>query len=707
MGPALIVKDVVRDLHSRDVAARAAERDRKAAEAAAAATTEARHGAAGGRASDDARGEAPSGGEHTPTEYVSASSGLPVLAVELDMDEPTETSEATARAVRGGATLAGQQTQRHGARAGGWTAPQGGMGLGAPASSTQRPASMAGSTGDGTHALAPFGLEPDGGRKRSMWAALAYNFSDRGRATAAAKAGAYERHLAAAAAAAAAHKEALLREKLNTLERALALDSDDPLALESSLNADWGHIRIQSLCSGEDAVTAIKRLILLHYTALSDVFKSFSGSSSKAGLSSMQVDEFLHCAASLGAFRLSSQRSALVGIFNRANAGRGTDADALGSDSMSRFEFVESVLLMAQLRFEGRRHPNGKRITPPEFVERFLEDYVQPLARRLSSGEVRGVLRQWPIQRFLLEHEGRLRKVFDFYASLDEERDRLAANAGRRGRDPSRAAAAAQLSGAAGMASKSSAGELGRDGQRSDIAATAAHKSLMNVDEFAIMLEHCGLLQRMGGGGGAGRSKAATGRREPAMGVGGVAAANASLRLNMPTVTLPLVRRVFGAVQRDDDGAAAAGLVATAGDSTEQMVYGEFIEGVARIGVERWAKEAPGSHVSDRIRWAIVVVAWLADHLGHARLAPLVTEDLQALAGEIERRLEALTMPSLGLLGGHREKVFTGEISAAAAAQAAGGGLAGARALRAAPGHSHDGESQAPFVTAVAPGPRQ
>jgi len=669
VGPALTVRDVARDLLSRHVASLAAAKQRAEAMAEAKRLAEA-SGNSAPEAGESLASVDPPAAPHAPSAFLHPTSGLPWISVELDTNEPMETSAVTSHVVAAaqaqGAsssalTAALRRRTAATSRPSGWARPAGGMGLPQPTHAAANAESLvlpppaqasAAPLGDGSEAEAPFGFGPDGGRHRSMWAALAYNFSNKGQSDASSKAAMYEEHLAAAAAQAASAKESLLRAKLESLEHTLALDMDDPVALEQALNADWTHIRIGHLTSVHEEHLRIKRSILEHYTELSDVFKSFSGSSSKAGLSSMQVDEWLHCAASLGAFRMAQQRGELAAAFVAANAGRGEETAALDEDSMSRFEFIEGVLLMAGLKFKDARHPSGRRITAAEFVELFLVDFVSPLAARLSSGDVRRCLRDWAMQRFILEHEPRLRAVFDFYAALDEERERLTGGGTlRKSAAAVRREAAKQAVGAAGMSTSAS-----------------AHKALMDVDEFAVMLEHCGLLQRLPNT----MSSAAHRGRGSSGGVGGdddpsegVAAMQASLRLRMPSVTLPLVRRVFGAVQRDDDGAAAEGLVVNAAESAEQMVFGEFIEGAARIGVERWGKDMPQSTIAERVRWSLLVVSWLADHLGRPRIAALRTEQLILAAQEIETKLAKLTMPGFG--GG---------------ALPSGGGAAGARALK-------------------------
>ncbi len=698
VGPALTVRDVARDLQSRHVASLAAAKQRAEALAEAKRLAEAsgnHHSDAG----DAVASVDPPAAPFAPSAYLHPSTGLPWLSVELDTNEPVETSAATshiiaaaqdeAQGASGTSSALASALRRRtatGGRPSGWARPVGGMGLpqltqaAAQAESAALVTPAAGTAaplGDGSEAAAPFGYGPDGGRHRSMWAALAYNFSAKGQSDAASKAATYEEHLASAAAEAATAKEALLRSKLEGLERTLALDMDDPVALEQALNADWTHIRIGHVSSVHEEHTHIKKSILEHYTELSDVFKSFSGSSSKAGLSSMQIDEWLHFCASCAAFRMASQRAELATVFVTANGGRTEEAAALDEDSMSRFEFIEGVLLLAQLKFKDARHPSGKRITPGEYVETFLVDHIAPLASRLSSGDVRRCLREWSMQRFILEHEPRLRAVFDFYAALDEERERLTGGGTlRKSAAAARREAAKAAVGAAGMST-----------------STAAHKALMDVDEFAVMLEHCGLLQRLPNSISAaaaansrrGSVSSTTGAEEG--GGEGVAAMQASLRLRMPSVTLPLVRRVFGAVQRDDDGAAAEGLVANAAESAEQMVFGEFLEGAARIGVERWGKDMPNSTIAERVRWALLVVSWLADHLGRPRIAPLRTEQLILAAQEIETKLSKLTMPGFG--GG---------------VLPSGGGVAGARALKKASSNMQlspggVGEHKTPFIT--------
>jgi len=439
-----------------------------------------------------------------------------------------------------------------------WAAPAAGRGLG----------SVADSFDDGGGAVprvgvesAPFAFEvelasaaevgSDGGARQTLWSALAHNHSEAGYRKALALRESYREELLRKAEAMRREEEARLSRALSAMGELLDVDMDDTDAVKASLDADWVHIRVETAADDADDVTQTKRAVLEHFAVLSDVYRHFCGNSLRGDSSSMQVQEFEHLLAVTAAIDVVRDHRAVVEIFKKVNAGRSEGSGALDEGSMSRFEFIEAVLLAGRHRSRDRR----SGVAPPCFdcLREVMASCFIPLHDRLSAGSVRKALKSTDIRRWLLHHHDGLRRVFDFYC---------------------------------------------KQGSRNSLFAEAS--VLMDEEEFIIFLEHAGFLPPPGA--------------DPhGMGRGGGGKRN--------LVTRSSVREAFAGVQRDDDGTGVgAGPSPLSGSAPgtaahlEQLTFHEFIEAVARVGLQRWPDDAVT--IERRVAWAFSVACSLEEHMG-------------------------------------------------------------------------------------------
>lgn len=432
-------------------------------------------------------------------------------------------------------------------------------------------------------------VDETGAHARSLWSALAYNFSAPARTAAEGRAVAFEQGLAIAAQDAAQDAARAIRRDMQELHKLLSGDTSDPVAMEEALGKDWGYVRLDVMNATLAEARAVKRYLLEQYAAMSDVFRTYAGASDDGDLNSMQLDEWMHCCRAMGLLAVVSKESAEA-IFIRANAGRDEQAAALDAQSMTRFEFMEALLLAAKVTYGTWRHSDGRRFSPAEMCAQLFKRHVQPLAARLGVGEVRSSLQSEVLQSFLLYLQPKLLRVYTFYAAIDDEEALAEVDQGR----------------------------------------VPRHRSLMNLKELAVCLEHAGFMIAPNHGQRKVKAKEFVPR----------VADHRLLRLTKPGVALPAVRKAFAAVQRDDDGAASAGLVDAVEDSQQHLVFGEFLECVARLATERWATAEGGTvSVRTRIKWGMLIVAALAQHLGRPRIAAPLDAEVSAMQAHAEAQV--------------------------------------------------------------------
>jgi hypothetical protein len=449
---------------------------------------------------------------------------------------------------------------------------------------------------------------PNGALARPLWSSLAFSFSDEGRRAAEKLVLEHEAWLVARAAELTAEEDSKHREEMERMEALLDVDPSDEKALERSLDADWTHVRVQNVARDEEDALECKKVILRRFRVLSDVYRHYSGTSVRGAASSMEFQEFQHLCFVTGLANPTKENRLIESAFARANARRTGVSEAMSEDQLSRFEFFEAVLLLAADKFQTRA--DGSRRSASEALELVCDDFIDPQARKLVAGPVRTAMREPTMQRFLVRLHERLRRVFDFYCALPDRGpfgDRAGASSAAAGAAHgtfTMRSGAAGRGGAGGGGGGGGSTGPGRAGATAAAASAAAETKLLNPQaanvvmderEFCTCLEHAGLMAPA----------------VPSSSSFGISAVPA----HKGAVSRSVAREAFAGVQRDDDGGATLGL--SKAEALESMVFNEFLEALARIGVHRWADEAVS--IARKIKWVFRVVADLDDHLGAPR----------------------------------------------------------------------------------------
>jgi hypothetical protein len=335
------------------------------------------------------------------------------------------------------------------------------------------------------------------------WSAVSFTRSSAGRPIAEVRLAEWqveERKRAADAAAAAAAEQKAQREKLGRL---LVTDTDSPEGLAASFEYDASNVRFHLLSQDADDQRRMRRDVYKYYPALCDLFRTFSGGL-KGPVYSMEKNEMIHLLLAARAVDITKERKLVLKCFEKANSGRGDAADKTQDDrdpdSLSRFEFIEFLLLLADAKYGADLDPvRGERLGPAGAFLRFVNEKLADLVAKLNAGPVRAALREQSLQAFILPLLPDLMKVFEYYAALSPDE-----------------------------------GTFG-----------SARKVLVSLDEFIIILEHSGLLDDVSVLSGQAAQAAA-----------------AQLKNAKASLTAQEVRETFSGVQRDDDGSSLAGVEA-------------------------------------------------------------------------------------------------------------------------------------------------
>lgn len=404
-------------------------------------------------------------------------------------------------------------------------------------------------------------LGPDGVVKQTLWGALAHNHSEGGYRRALALREAYREELLRRAEEVRREEEARQASALLAMGRLLDVDMDDPRAVEESLSSDWGNVRVDTVADDADDVRSTKLVVLKNFAMINDLYRHFCGNSRRGDTSSMQLQEFEHLVVLSGAVDVLRERKLVPAVFKQVNAGRSAGEGALDDKSMSRFEFIEALLLVARHRQKDRR--SGQSPPCHECLEDMLNDCMRPVHERLGSGEVRTALRSRLLRRWLLGKHEALRRVFDFYC---------------------------------------------RQGSRNGLFAEAS--VLMDEEEFTLCLDHAGFLPPAGTDRGA------------AAGVSS-AARNPMTRTAAREAFAGVQRDDDGAYVTPTAATSGAGQAPPGGVAhSEQLAFNEFIEAVARVALARWPDK--GVPIEKRVAWGLSVTCDLEGHLGEPRAEPLL-----------------------------------------------------------------------------------
>lgn len=396
---------------------------------------------------------------------------------------------------------------------------------------------------------------PMGGRipnsasiKTPLWHSLAFHYSKEGLTHAEKELKAFKTEKEKLLAEEEAKRAVLLEKEMVELSRMLVSDVEDPDLIDNNFIYDISNVRLNIVTSSEEIQRTIKRLLKQHYVAILDLFRHFSGGSSKGSIASVQKNELVHLLSSAKAFDMIKERPMLDSSFAKANAGRDSGEGNIANDndenSLARYEFLEFLVLFANDKL-GREVDmrSGQVNGPANALHKIITEYLIPLHTKLNSGPVRAALKEASIHQFLLPRLPQLMKVYQYYASLDGQN-------------------APQPSGKK-LAAKKKA-------------------SLMDLDEFILLLEHSGLLDDV--------TIMKTNAKE---------ASAAQLKNAKASLTAQEVRETFSGVMRDEAAPTSGeggvgGVVGKEEDSKEEiedeeeLTFGEFLEAIGRIAIAKW-----------------------------------------------------------------------------------------------------------------------
>jgi hypothetical protein len=369
------------------------------------------------------------------------------------------------------------------------------------------------------------------GVRAPLWHSLAYHYSLDGRAHADAQLGAFAAEKAQRDAVEAERREKEVQEQMVTLGRLLVSDVEDPDAAESNFLYDFSNIRVKHVTEDAEEGKKIRRILRTNYLAITDLFRHFSGGSSKGATSSMQKQELTHMLVLCQGLDIIKERPTLEALFAKAREKR--EGEPSEADSLARYELMEFIVMFANARHGGEVDMrSGQVLGPANALAKYLRERLVVLHTKLNAGPVRAALKEQAVHRFLLPRLPALMKVYQHYASLDGD-----VNAPPP--PPSKKAVAPKPSSKA---------------------------ALMDLSEFVLLLEHAGLLDDV-----------------TVMSKGGdtAAAAAAQLKSQKASLTAQEVRETFSGVQREDDGSGAD-------DEDEELTFGEFLEAIGRAAIAKW-----------------------------------------------------------------------------------------------------------------------
>jgi hypothetical protein len=409
-----------------------------------------------------------------------------------------------------------------------------------------------------------------------LWHSLAHHFSGPGRAHASSLLTVYKEEAARRAAEAAAQRERELEEQTKSLSRLLVSDADDPEVLEKNFIFDWSNVRVGSITSDPEVSRKLRRSTWAAYAGVCDLFRHFSGGSSKGSVASMQKQELTHMLVLAQSLDVVKDRKALDRLFERANGGRGADRtlhDDRDAESLSRYELLEFFILFADAKYaetEGNVVGSYARLLAS----------LATLVGKLNAGPVRAALKEPSIQKFLMPRLPVLMRVYEYYASLDDDTHPHGHGAGAASSSSSSAssaAAAGRPGSAKGPGGVAAAGvAVGGGGAAGAGGGAGGRMNLMNLGEFVTALEHAGLLDDVAILSNAGMREAAA----------------QQLKTGKASLTAQEVRETFSGVQREDDGSGAD-------DQDEELAFGEFLEAIGRIAVAKWGDSVGLKWVTD------------------------------------------------------------------------------------------------------------
>lgn len=213
-------------------------------------------------------------------------------------------------------------------------------------------------------------------------------------------------------------------KRLDQLEKLLVSDLSNAAAMERAMEADWTFVRIRKLTTDEAEINHVKTLLLKHYVGISELYKVFAGASDLGSSSELSLTEFtrLMCSLPGGVFTFANDAKVIERVFRVSNVERCRDTK---EESLTRFEFVEALLLLAVVRF-GAAAPFGISVrkrkgsevkrSVPEALEVLLSGYLMPALRNMGAGASREALMSEEVRYMLSTLLPKLRRVFTAYS---------------------------------------------------------------------------------------------------------------------------------------------------------------------------------------------------------------------------------------------------------------------------------------------------
>jgi len=189
----------------------------------------------------------------------------------------------------------------------------------------------------------------------------------------------YEHELTMRAEAEEGRRAAALKLELEAMERLLSVAPDDPSAHAEAVDRDWPWVRLEAVATTEEEQLECKRIVLGYFVHVNDLYKHFCGNSLRGPTSAMEYDEWEHVLQVTDAVDMAKDAAVAKRIFQQANEMRGEDAaEDFGEDSMSRFEFLEGLLILAKYKYGRIMDETGSRLTAGKCFKRLADEHLVP-----------------------------------------------------------------------------------------------------------------------------------------------------------------------------------------------------------------------------------------------------------------------------------------------------------------------------------------
>lgn len=293
-----------------------------------------------------------------------------------------------------------------------------------------------------------------------------------------------------------AHHLKQLADNFNSADMAdgdpSAASAEGAAALLASLDSEWSFIRISSLTTNVGEQLRIKASLAVHWSDLNTLFNHYgstdsgmeplgigSGAGGESG-KSLQLAEWIHLCCVAGVCPDLLPLDAIRQVFIVANEDR-SSMKAVGgddgrTDSMSSFEFLEAVILLGNAVYGRVEDPSYGRLGAAGGFQALLHQHLVPLAVWIRTGPLHKQLYHPSMQLWMRPRMGALRAVFAFYSASDA-------------REASAVSAIIKRTTGGGNTQV-----LGSTAIKYKTGGAAATRHSLSLREFAVLLEHCGLV---------------------------------------------------------------------------------------------------------------------------------------------------------------------------------------------------------------------